>query len=140
LKKIDRGILIHEILSEIKGAVSSGKILDRMVYSGRIAKEESEEIGELIRKMFEIGEVKEWFYGKGEHLTEQPPLSKRGTFRPDRVIISGDSATVIDFKTGRESDSDISQMDGYKSHVKDMGYKDVRGVIFYLSSMKMREV
>ena len=140
LKKTDRGILIHEILSEIREGVTPENILNRMVYSGRITKEESEEIGDRIRKMFEIEEVKEWFYGDGEFLAEQPILSKKGTFRPDRVIISGDSAIVIDFKTGMEKDSDIVQVEEYKSLIKDMGYRDVRGVIFYLSSMSIREV
>ncbi|MCK4890877.1 MAG: UvrD-helicase domain-containing protein, partial [Candidatus Aminicenantes bacterium] len=127
LKKTDRGILIHEILSEIREEVTPENILNRMVYSGRITKEESEEIGDRIRKMFEIEEVKEWFYGDGEFLAEQPILSKKGTFRPDRVIISGDSAIVIDFKTGMEKDSDIVQVEEYKSLIKDMGYRDVRG-------------
>ena len=140
LKKTDRGILIHEILSEIREEVTPENILNRMVYSGRITKEESEEIGDRIRKMFEIEEVKEWFYGDGEFLAEQPILSKKGTFRPDRVIISGDSAIVIDFKTGMEKDSDIVQVEEYKSLIKDMGYRDVRGMIFYLSSMSIREV
>ncbi len=140
LEKIDRGILIHEILCEIKNDVTPENILDRMVYSGRLQKEESAKIGDQIREMFEIEEVKEWFYGEGEFLVEQPLLSKNGVFRPDRVIVSGDSVIVIDFKTGIEKDSDILQVEGYKSLIKDIGYKDVRGVIFYLSSMNMREV
>jgi len=140
LKKIDRGILIHEILSEIRERVTPENILNRMVYSGKILKEESDEIGDQIREMFDIKEVKGWFYGDGEFLAEQPLLSKKGTFRPDRVIISGDSVIVVDFKTGREKDSDIIQVEEYKSLIKDMGYRDVRGVIFYLGSMSIREV
>ncbi|MEN8221822.1 MAG: UvrD-helicase domain-containing protein [Acidobacteriota bacterium] len=140
LKKIDRGILIHEILSEIREDVTPETIIERMVYSGRIPKEEAEEIRQQIRKMFEIGEVREWFYGEGEHLTEQPLLSKTGTFRPDRVIISGDSVLVIDFKTGREKDSDIIQVKEYENLIKDMGYKDVKSMLFYLNSMKVKKV
>ncbi len=140
LKKTDRGILIHEILSEIREDVTPENIIDRMVYSGRITKEESEEIGERIREMFGIEEVKGWFYGEDEFLAEQPILSKNGTFRPDRVIISGESVVVVDFKTGRKKDSDIIQVEEYKSLIRDMGYKDVKGVIFYLNSMSLREV
>jgi ATP-dependent exoDNAse (exonuclease V) beta subunit len=140
LKKIDRGILIHEILSEKKEGVTPENILDRMVYSGRLLKEESEGIRDQIREMFKIEEVKGWFYGEGEFLAEHPILSKKGIYRPDRVVISGDSAIVIDFKTGSEKDSDILQVEEYKSLIKDMGYREVRGMIFYLSSMSMREV
>lgn len=140
LKKIDRGILIHEILSEIRDGVTPETILNRMVYNGRILEEESEEIGDRIREMFEIDEVRGWFYGDGEFLVEQPLLSKKGVFRPDRVIISDDSTIVVDFKTGREKDSDIIQVEEYKSLIKNMGYRDVIGIIFYLSSMSKREV
>ncbi len=140
LEKIDRGIIVHEILSGINTKQTPDMILDRMVYSGRINRQDVDEISGLIEDMFTLEPVREWFYGEGEHLMEQPILTKAGTYRPDRIIIKGDSVTVIDFKTGRESDSDREQMNNYKSLIQDMGYMEVKGKIFYLSTRKITEV
>jgi len=140
LKKIDRGIIIHEILSEVENKDSIANLLQRMEFSGRIDKKGREEIGNILTEMFRSPEVPDWFFGEGEHLMEQPILWREGSSRPDRIIISDDSVKIIDFKTGRESDSDVEQMRGYKSLVSSMGYSTVRGILYYLQTGNIKEV
>ncbi len=139
-RKINRGIIIHEILSKIDNTTSFQDILKRMEYSGKVPKEERKVIEDQLKKIFEIKEVNRWFFGNGEHLTEQPIITKDGIFRPDKVIISEGVATIIDFKTGIKSQSDKSQVEKYKSLIKEMGYKSVKGMILYIGSLEIIEV
>ncbi len=138
--KIDRGIIIHEILSYIDSLTPLETVMERLEYSGRIGKREREEIELQLTKILKIPEVKKWFFGEGEFLKEQPIISKQGIFLPDRIILSGDSATVIDFKTGAKSESHKLQVEAYMELLKEMGNKDVKGAILYIPSGEIIKV
>lgn len=140
LKKIDKGIIIHEILSQISTENPMDKILQRLLYSGRISKSEYEEIGRDLNTIFENEEVNRWFFGPGEILSEKAIITGEGILRPDRVIIHKDKATIIDFKTGKESGANFDQMRKYKEHVKKMGYKHIEGILFYIPAGKAVKV
>jgi len=139
-KKIDRGIIIHEILSKIDKDTHFRDILKKMEFSGRIFKNENLEIENQLENIFKIKKVNHWFFGDGEHLNEQPIITKNGVYRPDKIIISKGVVTIIDFKTGKQSKSDILQVKEYKSLIMEMGYEEVRGVILYIGSLEIKEV
>ncbi len=136
LKKIDKGILIHEILFQISIENPMDKILQLLLYSGRISESEYEEIGRDLNTIFENEEVNRWFFGPGEILSEKSIITGEGILRPDRVIIHEDRATIIDFKTGKESGANLDQMRKYKEQVKKMGYKHIEGILFYIPARK----
>ncbi|MEN8154545.1 MAG: UvrD-helicase domain-containing protein [Acidobacteriota bacterium] len=136
LRKIDKGIIIHEILSQISRENPVDKILHQLLYSGRISGSEHEEIKRDLNLMFEKEEVKGWFFGPGEILSEKAIITEEGIFRPDRVIIYEKRATIIDFKTGKESETNLDQMSKYIEQVKTMGYENVEGILFYIPDGK----
>jgi len=52
--------------------------------------------------------------------------------RPDRVMISGSEAVVVDYKFGAEhSQSYDRQVSDYMTSLKEMGYQDVKGYLWY---------
>ena len=61
-------------------------------------------------------------------------------YRPDRVIVSGDAAIVIDFKFGEQSEVYNRQVKRYVSLIADMGYRKVEGYLWYVDSDTIEQV
>ena len=60
--------------------------------------------------------------------------------RPDRVLIKGKDAVVIDYKTGAESDEHNEQLNKYAEVLSAAGYKNIRKYIYYISRKKVIEI
>ena len=57
-----------------------------------------------------------------------------GTRRPDRVMIKGNKAVVVDYKFGSEkSKLHHKQVANYMNLLHQMGYTSIEGYIWYLS-------
>ena len=87
--------------------------------------------------------VTEWFSGEWEDVRcEQEILSKGKTLRPDRVMIRGDKAVVVDYKFTSEPNDDYhTQVEEYISELKNMGcYTTIEGYIWYVHLNKIESV
>ena len=59
------------------------------------------------------------------------------TKRPDRVMIRGNEAVVVDYKFGREAESHKVQIRHYMEMLNNMGYTSVKGYVWYVSAGKI---
>ena len=105
-----------------------------------------ERIVNMLRKRLTHPKVAEWF-AKGNQLFNEctilyvnPDTGKVEEQRPDRVIMNGDSITVIDFKFGQPKASYHDQVRGYMQLLTSMGHKNVTGYLWYVYSNKIEEV
>ncbi|MCI0470431.1 MAG: hypothetical protein L0Y73_02105, partial [Candidatus Aminicenantes bacterium] len=71
---------------------------------------------------------------------EAPLITGEGILRPDRVIISGNSALIIEFKTGAKSMGHVNQVLKYEKALHAMGYDRVAAYLFYLDDKEIRPV
>ena len=53
-------------------------------------------------------------------------------FIPDRINFSGDSVTIIDYKTGRYSSKHVDQINGYAELLNEMKYKIDKKILVYI--------
>jgi len=77
-------------------------------------------------------------------LREQEICARDGKlFRADRIIVDGDEATVMDFKTGSEEREEeyVRQLKNYMTLAHEaLGVHTVRGVLAYVDRQKMRMI
>ncbi|UCH97884.1 MAG: PD-(D/E)XK nuclease family protein, partial [Candidatus Aminicenantes bacterium] len=136
------GILIHQVLANIRSTADVTRVMDRALVSGDIDVQERHILEQKIREIFEIETVKEWF--KPGHMPnvfiETPIITDEGILRPDRVMVDGDSVTIIDFKTGEKNNSHVKQMIKYKNSIQAMGYREVECYLFYLETKEIEKV
>ncbi|WP_425391939.1 UvrD-helicase domain-containing protein [Ekhidna sp.] len=133
-KSRNEGILLHQILSEIIHYEDTADVLDRYERGMQITKEDRDIYERLINNLWQNEMVKGWFDGKGEVKTEVVVLPKDGEVkRMDRVIINGNSAIVVDFKSGLSKSEDNRQLKEYTALLSEMGY-NVEGYLLYLKS------
>ena len=103
---------------------------------------EKENIEKLIKKALNNPLAKEWFSGKYKLYNECTILHKNEEkdYRPDRVMVSGNKAIVVDFKFGTPRHEYHSQVQKYMSLLEHMGYTDVTGYLWYIYNNKIEEV
>ena len=54
-----------------------------------------------------------------------------GELRPDRVVLFGKRAVVLDYKTGKAEIHHKSQVRNYIKALSEMGYQPVEGLLLY---------
>ncbi|MGI6320905.1 MAG: UvrD-helicase domain-containing protein [Bacteroidales bacterium] len=78
-------------------------------------------------------QLEKYFSHNYKVYNEKSILSEDGeVFRPDRIMIKGDNASVIDFKTGTYTESDSLQVEKYIKLLIKLNYKDVKGFLVYV--------
>ena len=132
------GIILHSILSEVNCPADLRAAVDAAVLSGAISSEEGESACSLLQER--ISSHPEWFPTDGGSVVsnEITILGDDGEcHRPDRVIITPDAVTIIDYKFGEPRKSHLSQVRNYMNLYAKMGARKVKGTVWYVRENKI---
>ena len=139
-KQRNEGILLHQILSEIKQWGHAGEVLERYEKRNDISNEDKERFQKLINGLWDNPQIKDWFSDQYVVKTEVVVLPKDGeTKRMDRVILKDREAKVIDFKNGKPKKGDETQVKEYVELLTGMGYQ-ASGYLLYLKTGEVLEL
>ena len=133
---MDKGELLHEIMSHLITGKELDKELAKKQLEGIIATDSDRaRIKKLLERALSHPTAAPWFDGSYTVINECSILYREGTqkvCRPDRVMISGDQAIVVDFKFGKELPAHITQVQMYMRNLAFMGYRNVKGYLWYV--------
>ena len=143
----EHGIAMHYVFSLVKYSADIADAVARACREG-VATCSEEELMELVGKKIDSVEGYGWFDEKWGVLNECSILMENGDEkRPDRVLVCGTDAIVIDYKFGAYSQEDTAQLGQYKRQVSRykelltrMGYTNVAGYLWYLAADKVISV
>ncbi len=131
--KVDFGSRIHAILADIRVAPDREEALKRALLSGMISREEEPSIREMLDTVVSHPLLARYFHAEVVVKTEPEILQAEGeSSRPDRVVFDGIEVTVIDYKTGKRSQSHRRQIERYGQLLQEMGYQRVRKLLVYV--------
>ena len=143
---------MHKILSEASDTESIKRKIKEASESGAINDSQVETLNSTIEREFENPTVKEWFSDKWDAVrcesdivqgqkTDSAHNKPVGTLRPDRVMIKGSRAVVVDYKFGNiTSKSHIRQVKEYMSLIEKMGYTEIEGYVWYLTRSEIVKI
>ena len=133
--------MTHEILARVKQKHHLEQAIEEVYIEGKIGSEDKQPLLDKINNIFKIKIVNTWFTDDYIVKMEVPILPKSGALsRLDRVMIKGDKAIIVDYKTGVEKTADNKQVKGYMDLLIGMGYATVEGYLLYIDSEKVVEV
>ena len=137
-----KGLVLHDILSEINTLDDLEAAIDRAVIQGDLKKSECEDAKNFLAKRIESIAKRHWFDGSYEVLNEQEILIKNGeTQRPDRILIGKDHTIVIDYKFGKHDDSKYhKQVRDYMKNLEQIGLPGITGYIWYFKDNDVVQV
>jgi len=139
--RLNYGLIMHDILRNITRKTDQSNAIQTMIRDGRISELESETVVSEMEKFWSLPETETWFAADAHVLNETTILIPTGEqYRPDRVVIKGNEATIVDYKFGdKESKAYIQQVKQYMSLISDMGYQ-TSGFVCYVSLGKVEKV
>jgi len=139
--RLNYGIIMHDILKQITHKSDQQNAIADLVRSGRISEEESKTVEEELQHFWNMPETENWFSTDTRVLNETTILIPTGEqYRPDRVVIRGNEATIIDYKFGdKESKTYLQQVQQYMNLIAEMGYS-TSGFVCYVSLKKVVQV
>jgi ATP-dependent exoDNAse (exonuclease V) beta subunit len=142
------GNVMHAILSEIKTVNDIDNSLQKLeeegiVYDNNIT---AEKLKKMLRDSFDNEIVKDWFSDKWQVFNECSILkvdqetNRVVEKRPDRVMTDGRQMIVVDFKFAKPKEEHKSQVNEYTHLLRDMGYQNVKGYLWYVYSKTITEI
>ena len=139
---VDEGKILHEIFRRIETVEDVDRAVNNMYASGLLTSVERADYREQVVSYLNNTPHSEWFDGKYKVINERDILfCHSGKARPDRVMIDGKKAIVVDYKFGqKEEKSYIRQVGFYCKTLRQMGYTDVSGYIWYVPLGKVVSV
>ncbi|UXP34206.1 UvrD-helicase domain-containing protein [Reichenbachiella agarivorans] len=141
IDSINYGDIVHWIFSKITKRSDFSSAIEMAVLKFGLRTTEIDEIKTRLRQIWDLPQVPQWFTDGWEVKNEASILLSDGKMkRPDRVVIKGDRALVIDYKTGAKSAGHIRQVEEYKSILAKMGYKTVEGYLIYFTELEVMKV
>ncbi len=144
-ERINHGLFMHDVMSQIEYAEDAPQVLQRMVFQGRITEAQRAELQKLLNDAFAIPQVGEWFsHAWQQVITERALLTTEGSIRiPDRVLVGKDRTIVIDFKFGKPRDEYRDQITEYARLLSSMTspkYPPVEAYLYYVEDGKIERV
>ena len=105
-------------------------------------KKSQQTIKNIVKKALSNQKAKEWFNGTYKLYNECSILDRNEetTRRPDRVMVKGDEVIVVDYKFGKENEEHKKQVKRYMNLLGDMGYRNVKGYLWYVYKNDIKEV
>ena len=139
---VEYGTMAHRLLALIHTADQVEAAVATLKREGQISGAnpgEQEAVVALVKRVINLPAIRDWFTDAWTVKTEVPILPKSGELkRLDRVMIQGDRALVVDFKTGlphpNTEEQHRKQVSYYTYLLKEMGYTQIEGYLMYLQA------
>lgn len=129
----ERGIIIHEILSNIKTFDESESVLEKYKDDGVISEDEARYLLNKFNEIADLKEIKDAYSKNVVVKNETSILTPNGMLRPDRYAELEDKVVVIDYKTGTHDDRYYTKQQEYMFALQDMGIKKkIEGYLLYI--------
>ncbi len=131
----DAGIMLHRAFEQAKTIDEIPQAVERMQLNGLLSAEEAAALQSNIDKVLSETIAGEWFSRDWEKVLCESSIitPKSGSKRPDRVMIDGQRAVVVDYKFGEKMHSHRRQIATYIAHLRSMGYEEIDGYVWYVN-------
>ena len=101
ISAVDEGKMLHEIFRRIETVDDIDRAVNDMYYSGLLTLVERENYREQVVSYLNDPVYSAWFDGRYKVINERDILfCNSGKARPDRVMVDGKKAIVVDYKFG----------------------------------------
>ncbi len=142
-RKVDWGVMVHSILSEIRICEDIDKAVENKYREGHLSSTEKSKIKEDILRIMKLeysdGKVEDWFQSGVQVMNEKTIVTAEKEYRPDKVVIDNKKIILIDYKTGIQDPGHILQLNKYGSLLEKMGYEHIKKYILYLNIGLIKE-
>lgn len=136
-----RGNFMHNVLSKVRHRNDLNRALRRAAVRARLTPEQIDLCKETLTPAINDPKVDRWFEGYSNLYLEQSIVNTGIDRRPDRIVVLNDgSVEIIDYKFGDDHPSYTNQVRRYIKLLKQAGYSNVRGYLWFVPSNTIRPI
>ena len=133
-KAIDRGNLYHFLLSKIVYKEDVEQTVTSAINNGLLSQNDKEQVVAYLLELVHNPRLTEFFSDGYEVYIERDLYTQEGiVLRPDRFMVRGNTAHIIDYKTGSHSQNHRIQIETYANALRQIGYEIERKLIVYIN-------
>lgn len=131
------GTKVHWILSQLKSLDDLETALTNGKNKGKIDETEITAISEHVKQLFSDNHFANYFSSDAQ-LNEKELINNKGRkLIPDKIIITKNDTLIVDFKTGQKTPNHIHQVSEYMQVLGEIGFKGLRGEIYYTEQQEV---
>jgi ATP-dependent exoDNAse (exonuclease V) beta subunit len=141
-KAIEKGNIIHQIMSHIKTSSDIEYAIEQSLINGIINSDQEKEIKNIIFLIINHPSLTPYFIQNLLVYNERDIITKEGhILRPDRlVILPKNESVIIDYKTGLEDIKHKQQLITYQNALEEMEFKVIKKILIYINdSIEVKE-
>ena len=132
-KAIEYGNILHEILSFIQTENDIIFALTKAIEEGLITESQKEEVSKTVKNIVNHPELSDFFNNNSQVLNEWNIIKKETkTIKPDRIVIQGNKAFLLDYKTGLHQSKYEKQLNEYENALQEIGFQVQKKVLLYI--------
>ncbi|MCV6631252.1 MAG: UvrD-helicase domain-containing protein [Flavobacteriaceae bacterium] len=129
---IDSGNLLHHLMSKIYTKKDIPHCLQLARAQGHLNQEQFDFYQKRIEAIVSHPDLAPFFDDKHRIFNERDILLENGKIlRPDRLILQNNSASILDYKTGKPHSSYHQQLYEYAAAIESMGYNIAHKILIY---------
>ena len=140
---IEKGNLIHNIMSFIKTRDDIDFVINDFIESSIINIKQSADLKKIIIEIIEHQKLMNYFNSEDTIYNERDIITKEGQIlRPDRIIINPkNQVVIIDYKTGKKDKKHQQQLISYQDILEMMNFKVIKKYLVYINdTVEVEEV
>ncbi|WP_222937357.1 UvrD-helicase domain-containing protein [Cytophaga sp. FL35] len=129
-----KGNQIHHVLGLIETKDDIESALKKSIATGVVNQDEVSRIEQELLAVMQHPSLQP-YYSKGKvYMNEKDVITSTGTIlRPDRVVIEGKKAVLIDYKTGKRNPKYTEQIYSYADALQEMGLEVTHKILVYIN-------
>jgi ATP-dependent exoDNAse (exonuclease V) beta subunit len=131
---LDKGNIIHSILSKIERKEDSEYSINKHLEDGYIGRNEEIYYKELVNLILSHEDLSEYFKGDYEVWNEKDIYFQNKLLRPDRVNLKGKDTFLIDYKTGTPQNQHKHQINEYAEALSSLKYNVKKKLLVYINN------
>lgn len=129
----DFGTLLHDILAEIKTADDVNIAVNQYQKIGKITPIEASDFKKLLNQLVNHPLLKTYYSHNNTVYNEcEIATNTKQLYRLDRLIITDNTAVIIDYKTGKPKEEHQLQINQYANIIETLNFKITAKILVYL--------
>ncbi len=138
---LSKGNLIHHVLGLIKTHKDLDNVFENLVRNGDVPIDGTDDLKTKVLQVIRHPKLKMYFDEGNTIRNERDIITENGLIlRPDRLVIQGNKATIIDYKTGNKNATYHQQVHLYAKALEEMDYTVENKIIVYINETVIPEL
>ncbi len=138
--RIEKGKIIHYLLSQIKSEEDIKLIVQSAILEGILRETDNEYYTQKIKAIITNEQIAPFFNKNNIEINERSIILPNGKqLRPDKVIIAKNATLIVDYKVSdydkiseNDKEKNAKQVEKYRNLIENMNYPNVKTYLIYI--------